>query len=56
MSFFQALLASGNVNYYVADGGTGNGLSQFTPMSLADFLLITLQDGDKVYFNAGDSF
>lgn len=56
MSFFQALLASGNVNYYVADGGTGNGLSQFTPMSIDDFLLITLADGDKVYFNRGDTF
>lgn len=63
MSFFHAMLSAGTglnpgggVDYYVADDGTGNGLSAATPMSEADFLLVTLQDNDRVFFKAGDTF
>lgn len=63
MSFFQALLMSGTgtnpgggVDYYVATAGTGNGLSAATPMSEADFLLVTLNDEDRVFFLEGDEF
>lgn len=62
MSFFHALLSGtglnpgGGVDYYVSASGTGNGLSSATPMSQADFILVTLEEFDRVFFNRGDTF
>lgn len=41
--------------FYISAAGTGNG-SQSNPMSWTDFLSETLEDGDKIYFNRGDTF
>lgn len=55
MSFFHALLTGGG-GYYVAQAGTGSGVTAADPMSPADFLLETLVSGDTVYFKRGDTF
>lgn len=41
--------------FYISAAGTGDG-SQSNPMSWTDFLSETLEDGDKIYFNRGDTF
>lgn len=46
----------GATDYYVSETGTGNGLSAATPMSEADFLLVTLVEFDRVFFLDGDDF
>lgn len=43
-------------NYYVSEDGTGNGFSPASPMSPENFLLVTLSDGDNVFFNKGNEF
>lgn len=44
--------------YFVADDGTGDGLSQANPMSTADFITLSasLAVGDVVHFKRGDTF
>lgn len=49
-------MSSGGINYYVSASGTGNGKSPGNPMSESDFLLVTLAEGDKVFFLEGDEF
>lgn len=46
----------GGTDYYVSENGTGSGLSPGSPMSPADFLLVTLADFDRVFFLEGDEF
>jgi hypothetical protein len=43
-------------SYYVADDGSGDGLSAATPMSIADFEALSLSPGDRVYFKRADTF
>lgn len=44
------------IGYYVADDGTGDGLSPENPMSYADFLLAVLLATDSVFFKRDDEF
>lgn len=48
--------SSSGSGYYVSESGTGDGLSESTPMSPGDFELLVLVDNDNVFFNAGDEF
>lgn len=51
-----SLNPGGGTDYYVSENGTGSGLSPGSPMSPADFLLVTLADFDRVFFLEGDEF
>lgn len=42
--------------YYVSEDGSGDGLNPITPMSIADFLALTLVEGDIVNFKRDDVF
>jgi hypothetical protein len=43
-------------DYYVATGGSGDGLTSGAPMSLATFISATLNPDDQIFFNRGDEF
>jgi hypothetical protein len=43
-------------NYYVAEAGTGRGLSELDPMSPASFSTMVPGIGSTVFFNRGDEF
>lgn len=56
MSLFHNLLAQGGRAFFVSDAGTGSGFTAADSMSIADFEIATVANGDRVYFNAGDEF
>lgn len=52
----SGLNPNGGIDYYVSTSGTGNGRSAATPMSEADWLLLTLAEFDRTFFLDGDEF
>lgn len=48
--------AAGGTTYYVAADGTGDGLSESTPMSFVQANGTLLKGGDKMLFRRGDTF